>query len=415
MGKGKLVDIRTEHGHQIKVTFEVLKDILNEVKVDFIKDPNEHKKQQYTSDDDSDSDNSDSSSESPEEEPKKSKKQEISEELYSSDDEKKTVKGKKVQKKGKPQIKESSSENESDGDKKKKNKKVLAKKGKKIAEESSDEDESNDDDNKKNKKCKSVNYAGGGIKILALDEHQTLLIYVKLHAEQFVKFKVKPDVYSIGLDLLQLHRFMKSVDKDSIMNISIDKDDEQNIMFSLENDSKHSEADYKQKLLDIDENTKKLPEETNFEMHVVMDTSDFKKICAEMNNFSEFVEITCTSKEITFTCQGDSNHYVRKFNNSEKGVRIKCLKTGSKTPTIFQAIYNLKHLVTFGKCSNLCPEMQLFLKNDYPLFINYTIGAIGKMLAGLSPVDEKAIKRDNDYDENTDKYYNNKKIVMKDE
>jgi hypothetical protein len=57
--------------------------------------------------------------------------------------------------------------------------------------------------------------------------------------------------------------------------------------------------------------------------------------------------------------------------------------------------------------------MQLYLKNDYPLFIHYTIGLLGKMLVGLSPVDEKNIKRDNDYDENIDKYYNNKKPVMR--
>lgn len=365
MGKGKIVDIRTEHGHQIKTTFDVLKDILNEVKVDFIRDPNDHKKNENDTDSSSDSSSSSESS-------------------------------------------DNDSDQNNDIENKKKNKKTT------INKKSSDNDSENSND--KTKKSNLTKPSGGGIKILAVDEHQTLLIYIKLHAEEFVKFKVKPPIYSVGLDLLQLHRFMKSVDKDSIMNISILKDDEQNIIFSLENDAKHSEADYKQKLLDIDENTKKLPDETNFEMHVVIDTSDFKKICTEMNNFSEFVEITCTSKEITFRCQGDSNHYVRKFSNSEKGgVRIKCLKTGSKTPVIFQAIYNLKHLVIFGKCSNLCSEMQLFLKNDYPLFINYTIGSIGKLLAGLSSVDEKAIKRDNNYDENIDKYYTNKKVVMKDE
>jgi hypothetical protein len=104
---------------------------------------------------------------------------------------------------------------------------------------------------------------------------------------------------------------------------------------------------------------------------------------------------------------------VKTFKNSDTGVRIISLKNNGRAPNIVQAIYNLKHLVTFGKCVNLCTEMQLYLKNDYPLFIHYHIGLLGKMLVGLSPVDEKAIKRDNDYDENTDKYYNGKKVEMK--
>jgi len=95
--------------------------------------------------------------------------------------------------------------------------------------------------------------------------------------------------------------------------------------FSLENNVKQNTAKYTQKILDIDDEVKKLPEETSFELSVVMDTADFHKICREMNQFTEYVEITCTSKEITFKCQGDSNAYIRTFKNSESGVRIVCL------------------------------------------------------------------------------------------
>lgn len=356
---GKIVRIQTEHSYEIKILFEVLKEILHEIKLDFMRDTNVESNESDHSSNDSDEDN------------------------------KPTKKNKKVFKNKK------SNKNDSDS----------------SSDSSSDESEE-EKNTKKNKKQSG----GGGIRIMAVDNYQTLLIYVKLNSEQFVDFYVKPQIYSVGIDLIQLHRFMKTVDKDSIMNIYIDKDDEQNIGFNLENASDSSSADYKQKLLDIDDNTKKLPHETNFEMTVAMDTANFKKICTEMSNFAEYVEIECTSKEITFRCQGDSNHYVKTFKHSDKnsdsGVRITSLKN-EKGLNMVQAIYNLKHLVTFGKCTNLCTEMQLYLKNDYPLFINYTIGLLGKMLVGLSPIDEKTIKRENDYDDNTDKYYSNKKVTMK--
>jgi proliferating cell nuclear antigen len=211
---------------------------------------------------------------------------------------------------------------------------------------------------------------------------------------------------------------MKTVDKDSVMVMKIDSDDEQYIKFELENNIKNNTTTYNQKVMDIDDDPTKLPTDTSFEMSVAMDTSDFRKICQEMNQFAEYVEITCTAREIKFRCQGDSSALERVFKSSDTtGVRIMCPEkpNGKKEKLVMvQAIYNLKHLVTFGKCVNLCTEMQLFLKNDYPLFINYPIGNIGKMLVGLSPVDEKTIKRDADYDDSNDKFYPNKKAIMKD-
>lgn len=414
----KILDIVTEHTFEIKTLFEVLKENLNEAKIDIIRDANQQnntelKKKKNTAGDSSDS-------ESEEETTKKNKKnakKKTKDSSDESDDEPKSKTSKKVlkstAKKNKKSKKTNSSDDESDDESDKKKNKKIQKKNKKTDSSSDEsEDESDDESTQKSKNDKAN--GGGGIRILALDEHQTLLIYVKLNADQFVNFYVKPTIHSIGLDLIQFHKFMKTVDKDSVMRIYIDKDDEQNIVFELQNNVKNNSSIYKQKLLDIDDNTKKLPQETNFEMSVTMDTADFRKICTEMNQFSEYVEITCTSKEITFKCQGDSNAFVKSFKNSEAGVKIISLKNnGTKGSNIVQAIYNLKHLVTFGKCVNLCDGMQLFLKNDYPLFINYHVGPLGKMLVGLSPVDEKAIKRDNDYDENIDKYYNEKKVAIK--
>lgn len=258
-----------------------------------------------------------------------------------------------------------------------------------------------DDDGKiqKDDKNKLQKKNQGGMRIAALDPHQTLMIYVKLASSNFVEYYTRYPSFNIGLDLSELHKFLKCVDKDSIMTISIDKDDEQKIEFYLQNQTKGVDLRYKQKLMDIDDNTGRMPQETHFEISVIMDTQDFKKICSDMSQFSEYIEIICTSKEITFRCLGDQTELVKTFKNGENGggVRILCLNDKKQKPVIVQAIYNIKHLLTFGKCVNLCNDMRLYLKNDWPLFIHYTIGNLGKMLVGLAPYDEKAIKRGNEY------------------
>jgi proliferating cell nuclear antigen len=342
----KIIRIKTEHSSEMKVLFDVLKEILTEVNISFLGNPEQNIVSESN---------------------KESKK-------FSDED--------------------------------------LKKKSKKESEDNSEEDEEEDDEDneeeseKKNKKEVveekkevDVKKVQGGIKIVAVDDHQTLMIYVKLNSENFVDYYVKYKVFNIGLDLRELHKFMKGVDKDCIMTLSVDKDEQQKIEFHLQNPLKSVDKYYRQKLLDTDDNTKRMPKETEFEMTVLMDTTDFKKICTEMSQFAEHIEIICTSKEIIFKCVGDQSELTMKFKSGENGgVKILSLKNEKKSP-IVQGIYNLKHLVTFGRCVNLCNDMQLYLRNSYPLFIHYTVGSLGKMLVGLSPVDEKIIKQPNNFEE----------------
>lgn len=311
----KIVRIRTEHSAEIKVLFDVLKEILTEATITFLADPDqitEKKTQEKTenvSESESESDESDSESDKKEKKEKKEK-----------------VKQKDQQKK-----------------------------------------------------------VQGGIKIVAVDDQESLMVYVKLNSEYFPEYFVKYKVHSIGIDLRELHKFMKSVDKDCIMTMSIDKDEKQKIEFHLHNQLKSIDKYHKQKLLDTDDNSGRMPKQTEFEMTVLMYTSDFKKICNEMSQFSEYVEIICTSKEIVFKCVGDQSESIIRFKSGEnESVKILSLKSDKKNP-IVQGIYNLKHLIILGRCKDLCNDMQLYLRNSYPLFIHYTVGPLGKMLVGISP------------------------------
>lgn len=386
----KIVRIETDHSYELKIMFEVLKEVFDEIKIDFLRSDSQSaepikKKSSKSADDQSDSKSS---------KLKKKKDVELEDDVDIDSNEKKPTKKNSK----KPVVK----------DTKKKTKKQQQEEDEEDEEMGDDDVEDESEDVQKETKKKST---VGGIRIMAIDDNQLLLIYVKLNPDQFLDFYVKSECHSIGLDLIEFHKFVKTIDKDSIMNIHIDKDDDQNIAFGLKNAQKGISSKYTQKLLDINDDSSQLPLESNFHMSVMMETCDFKKICTELSQFSEYVEITCTNKEITFKCRGDQNKYEKSFENAEKGVRIIALKKDG--PPIFQAIYNLKHLVTFGRCTNLCSEMQLYLRNDYPLFIYFTIGDLGKLLVGLSPVDGKIVKKDKDYNEEHDKHYQEKKITMK--
>ena len=129
-----------------------------------------------------------------------------------------------------------------------------------------------------------------------------------------------------------------------------------------------------------------------------------------MHQFSDFVKISCTSNYISFKCQGDhGNTYVTKIFKGQSCILESNKKNTSGT---MNGIFNLKNLVSFGKCSNLCSDVKLFFKNDYPLFVHYAVGNLGKMLIGLSPSDSSSYKDDDKelYDELNYKEFNDKEV-----
>ena len=52
---------------------------------------------------------------------------------------------------------------------------------------------------------------------------------------------------------------------------------------------------------------------------------------------------------------------------------------------IVQGMFSLKYLVLFTKCTNLCNQIQLYIKNDYPLIIKYAIASLGMIKLCLAP------------------------------
>jgi proliferating cell nuclear antigen len=326
---GKIIEIQTEHVLSIKLLFEVLKEILNDVTIEVIRDDVMNKLSESTNYDN---------------------EQIFNEELNDLDDD----------------IEEEN---------KKSKKKKKDKKKDKIDNQFHQRKE--DDDSK----C-------GGLKIMTVDPSKTLLIQMKLDSKQFSVFKCKPANYDICISLVQLYKLLKSLDKDDTLAICIDDDDEQHVVLKVDNQEKKCETTYRLKLMDLDKKVYKIPP-IAFDAVITLDATEFHKICREMHNIAEFVEIKVTPNSITYSCKGDTSDRSTTYYPGENGIKI---KFSNNKNSIIQGIFELKYLVLFTKCANLCSDIQIFIKNSYPLCIKYTVATLGKILLCLAPVDETHTK-----------------------
>ena len=78
---------------------------------------------------------------------------------------------------------------------------------------------------------------------------------------------------------------------------------------------------------------------------------------------------------------GDFAEQETRLGQTQNGMTFKQNTKGE----IVQGYFALKHLVLFSKCTNLCQNIEIYLKNDYPLIIRYNVANLGEVKFCLAP------------------------------
>ena len=289
----------------------------------------------------------------------------------------------------------------------KKSKKKIIEKPKK--KNSSKKDSSKKDSNKE----KETKREEGGIKILEVNDHNTIIVHVRLLAKNFYTFDCKYDQYIVGIEPQTMFNFIKNIDKEGLMTVYITENSKQLINIELNNIEKKNKAIYEFKLMDLDENKQKIPG-PQFDVIIEMKTDDFHNMCKEMATHGKYMAITCTEKKLEFKCKGNSGVIKKEFENGGS-VTITLKNDGSKKnePKIISEIYDLHNITMFTKCRSLCSNIQLLLQNKKPLFIRYEVATLGVMQIGFVPVNEDSLSRNINYDQKLDQFYPENNVTMK--
>ena len=161
----------------------------------------------------------------------------------------------------------------------------------------------------------------------------------------------------------------------------LEEDNQSVLGIHIENSEKNSITKYKLNLMDLHQDNIQIPPPT-FSSVITMPSSDFQKICRDMHNLSEELEIKSLGNQLVFSCNGDFASQETLIGETHSGM---CYLQNDSPDEIVQGIFNLKYLVLFGKCTNLCNSIELYLKNDYPLIIKYAVASLGEIKLCLAP------------------------------
>ena len=197
----------------------------------------------------------------------------------------------------------------------------------------------------------NIEIESSGIKIMTMDPSHTVLVHLKLDANKFEKFsKLDDSKLTIGISMLCLFKLIKTMNNNDTLSLYIEKDDPNRLGIRIENGEKNSLTKYKLNLMDLPEEKIDIPP-ASFESVLTMPSNDFQKICRDMHNIADNMEIKSVGNQLMFSCRGDYAVQETTLGETISGMSF---IQNSNPEEVVQGIFALKHLVLFTKCTNLC-------------------------------------------------------------
>ena len=223
-----------------------------------------------------------------------------------------------------------------------------------------------------------------GIKLITTDSTKSVLIHMKLDADKFESYYCESSIVC-GICMLNLYKLIKTISNQDTLTLYISKNNKNKLGIIINNTDKKSQTRYELNLLDINEELLK-PPPVEFDTEISYPSSDFQKIIRDMINIGTNVEIKSVGESLILTCEGDFASQETILKTSDEGLQYTAIN-GSHVPdhNLVQGEFSLKYLSLFTKCTNMCNLLKLYIKNDYPLIIQYSVASLGYIKLCLAP------------------------------
>ena len=225
-------------------------------------------------------------------------------------------------------------------------------------------------------------FSPNGLRISATDPSVTILVHLFLEAENFEEYKCTETIIS-GVNIINLFKLIRTIVNNDSLTLYIDEDKPSQLGIRIENEEYNKVTDYKLNLIDIDEEIISAPD-TEFLRMITMPSGEFQKICRESFNIADVIEIKSMGKQLMLSCNGEFASQDTVYAHTDSGVTFTS-NNDDDDDTIIQGYYLLRHLALFSKCAGLCQSIKLFLANENPLVLEYSVGSLGTLLIALAP------------------------------
>lgn len=226
----------------------------------------------------------------------------------------------------------------------------------------------------------NIRFTPDGMSMLAMDATQTLIVNLQLYANRFEVYHCARPI-TVGVSIINLLKIVNTVGNLHTLTIYMNHDDD-HLYIRIDNPDKKIRDLFRVNLLDLDRYNLDIPDET-FPSIIMMPSVDFQKFVRDMNHIGDHVTITAIGDMLSMKVEGDFAQQEKIFGGNGNEGYLEFLKHNDQE--IIQGEFNLRCLVMFSRCTNLCSNIEICLKNDYPLVIRYQVSNLGEIKLALAP------------------------------
>merc|ERR1712190_392354 len=174
---------------------------------------------------------------------------------------------------------------------------------------------------------------------------------------------------SLGMNVDSLGKILKMCGPNDSLKLRW-QNDAASVNFQCESGDDDRIADFDLKLMQIESEHMEIPEQ-HYKVTAKMPSAEFQKICRDLKEFGETMQMKASKEGITFSVQGDVGvgNVMLKPREAEKP-EDKVTLTVHENVT---ATFALRYLVNFAKAAPLCGQVELGLGSDAPLLVKYDV------------------------------------------
>ena len=233
----------------------------------------------------------------------------------------------------------------------------------------------------------NISFQPDGIRIINMDKSHTILVHLYLAASNFEFYECKKEKIIIGVNMFHLFKLINSIDNDDTLTIYIENNDYydgivSHLALKFENGDIKQCKTQKLKLIEPEQDELEVPD-VKFSSIINLPSADFQKIIRDLSCISDKLEIKSVGNELIFKCQGQFASAEIHRAEADESMKFILKQDSSK---VIQGEFSLKNLGYFIKCTNLCPQIEVYLENDLPLVVKYNVASLGEIKLGLVPL-----------------------------
>lgn len=230
-----------------------------------------------------------------------------------------------------------------------------------------------------------------GIEILEMDLTRVVIVHIMLEADKFDSYYCR-DTVKIGVNTVDLAKILKSVGAKDTLTLIVENPENQDgaTLFGLliENAEKGQSTKIRVPIIDVNDGEFKVPE-LDYTYHIQLPSSDLQSIVNGLKGIGgEVIRIFFHRDCLKFFTKGDlgSLETTRTKSKISKDDSIKIMKGNNQEESNIIEIYvKLEKMFELVKCSSLSTIVTIYLRNDFPVFLEYDVGSLGRMRIGVGP------------------------------